>query len=403
MSSSTLDPLVRLIARIVLSSLAFAALPSFAGTGTTAPANAPILRAARPGVSDTFDPSHNELRLDRDPDLIVGNLSIAQSGPKYRVSAELCNGGSWTNTYGGGGTLLLERSSGGVLPVDLPFATLAPAIELARVPILALAGGECARIAADSDVRGIFVVRAFSDEPGSVERPAVLPGPGAKSLSVANLIGRSVRVNDTMLSVATTSTLGAAQVRLDRDESYVRIPGLYEKTFRIATHVVPTFVKDAHYYIHDVNTTNLSRGFREGGLEICMDFETDDTELIGYVKTVLGDFDEAAPDGNADPFQVCLLVPVAFHGALLAFDDQEISVTSHVQWDFNGVLGDYIRNEYSSDINREIEGQFREMLSGNVGARLSAEFNDAIQSVVQGARITGYHLEDGALVIDIED
>lgn len=354
-------------------------------------------------MSDTVSAKPRDLHLDRSPDLTVGNLALRQSGSGYRVSAELCNGESWTNRYEGGGTLLLERSSGAAQPVDLPFTNLTPATELARVSIPALAGGECVGIAADSGVRGIFVARAFSDEAGSVERPAVLPGPGAKSARMGNLVGRSVTVNDELLSQVTTPTLGSAEVRLDRDESYVRIPGLYDQTFGIPAHLVPTLVKDAYYYVHDVKSTNLSRGFREGGLEVCIDFETDDTELIGYVETLLGDLDEAAPDGNADPFRVCLLVPIEFHGAFVAFDDEHVSVSSDVQWDFNGPLGDYIRTEYASDINDEIEGQFRKLLIGRVGDRMSADFNVAIQGLVNGARITGYHLVNGELVIDIED
>ena len=181
----------------------------------------------------------------------------------------------------------------------------------------------------------------------------------------------------------------------------MRIPGLYDQTFSIETHLVTTLVKDALYYIHDVNSTSVSRGFREGGLEVCIDFEqmarSSSATSRPYWVTSTKRLQTETRSLPGVP-----LVPIAFHGALLVFDDREIKVTSNVQWDFNGVLADYIRNEYAADINREIEDQFRAMLIGKVGDRLSSQFNGAIQSVVQGARITGYHLVDGALVIDIE-
>lgn len=340
-----------------------------------------------------------------DPDLVLENLTIRSCDGKYVVSAQLRNGEvTRTQPYEGGGTIVLERSSGALQNTSTPFASNVPAVQLAAVKIPALAGGESVTISATSDVRGIFRVRAFSDAPGSVERPAVLPGEGAKVLTASNLQADSVTVNSALLNFATSNTLGKARLRLDRDESYVRIPDLYDKSFSIATKLVRNPIKDAYYYLNDVNSTSVSREFKNGGLDMCIDFETDDTELIGYVKTFAGDWDGGAPDGNADPFQVCIHIPITFNAVGVIFDSANLTVTSNIQWDFNGPLGGYIRSEYSSEINGEIEQKFKEMLlEGNVGERMTAEFNDAIQGLVKGARITGFRFDDDALVIEIQN
>ena len=342
-----------------------------------------------------------------EPNLALEDLSIRSCEGKYMVSARLRNGeATRTKRYEGGGTIVLERSSGAFQNTSTPFASNVPAVQLSSMKIPALAGGEFVTISATSDVRGIFRVRAFSDAPGSVERPAMLPGDGAKVLTKSNLHADSVTVNNALLSLATANTLGKAQMRLDRDESFVRIPGLYDKTFSIPTKLVKNPIKDALYYLHDINSTSVSREFKNGGLDICIDFETDRTELIGYVKTVAGDWDGGAPDGNADPFQVCVSIPITFNvqGQRMFFDAANLTVRANIDWDFNGPLGGYIESEYRTEINGEIEQKFKEMLlEGNVGVRMTTEFNDAIKTLVKGARITDFHFANDALVIEIEN
>jgi len=392
------------------------ALAALAATPTPTPAASPntgtgagagtILIPADPSLTTTATISAAQLvRLE--PDLTLDDLTIRSCDGGYVVSARLRNGeATRTKPYDGGGTIVLERSSGALQNTATPFASNVPAVQLASVKIPALAGGASVTISAISDVRGIFRVRAFSDAPGSVERPAVLPGDGAKVLTRSNLHADSVTVNTALLNFATTNTLGAAQLRLDRDESWVRIPGLYDKTFSIPIKVINSPLTNAYYYLHDVRSDGVQREFKNGGLDICIDFETDETELIGYVETLLGDWDGGAPDGNADPFQVCINIPITFNaqGQRLFFDAANLKVRSNVQWDFNGPLGGYIESEYRSEINGEIEQRFKDLLlEGNVGEQMTADFNDAIKTLVKGARITDFHFDDDALVIEIEN
>ncbi len=388
--------------------LALAAEPAPAAPATPAGGTnfVPISTAAMLTTGTTLGTARGQVVLAKlDPDLTLEDLTIQSCDGKYMISARLRNGeATRTRAYEGGGTIVLERSSGALQNTSTPFASNVPAVALATVKIPALAGGESVTISAASDVRGIFRVRAFSDAPGSVERPAVLPGDGAKVLTASNLRADSVTVNNALLNFATSNTLGKARLRLDRDESYVRIPGLYDKTFSIATKLVENPIKDAYYYLSDVNSTSVSREFKNGGLDMCFDFELDGTELVGYVKTFAGDWDGGAPDGNADPFQVCIHIPMSFNAVGVIFDSANLTVTPNIRWDFNGPLGGIIQSAYSSEINGEVEQKFKEMLlEGNVGERLSSEFNSAIQGLVNGARITAFHLDDDQLVIDIQN
>lgn len=220
---------------------------------------------------------------------------------------------------------------------------------------------------------------------------------------------RDIRVNDSVLRLATAESFGKAQIRLDRDLSFVRIPGIYDTTFTLPTRLVSNLVKDAHYYVHDLNSREVTTKIARRGVETCIDFETDDTELIGYVKTFFDDmWDDGAPDADANPFTVCVWMPLAFDAAQqsIRFQGFSLDVQVHATWRYHGAggLAQQLAGALVPDINAGIERAFESMLlDERVQGRLTRELSEGVRRVAGSARITGIDFDGDTLLIQVAD
>lgn len=220
---------------------------------------------------------------------------------------------------------------------------------------------------------------------------------------------RDIRVNDNLLGIATAESIGKTQIRLDRDQSYVRIPGIFDATFPLPALLVPNVAKDAYYYVHDLNSRSVTTAFKRGGVESCIDFETDDTELIGYVKTFFDDmWDDGAPDANADPFTVCVWMPLAFDAAQQTIGIQgfSLNVNVHAQWRYNGAGGllQILVGAILPDINTALTRSFESLLlDEGIQTRITREFSQGVRQLVGSARMTGIDFDGDTLVIHVQD
>src|SRR5205807_4020212 len=117
-------------------------------------------------------------------------------------------------------------------------------------------------------------------------------------------------------------------------------------------------------------------------------FETDDSEIVGTLGTAFGDFDLLAPDIQADPLEVRVLLPLTYDAESQCFSYGEPKVTLSANWSFNPPLA-WVLHRLLPDLNARIGEEIR-------GALLDPSLKRQIEREVNG-QIRALFLKDGRI------
>lgn len=325
-------------------------------------------------------------------DLNVETLEVQeQPGNRFALRAVLRNGAAGSpnqyNTYPGGGFFVLRRSSGGTFlnpPGVTPISRPDFGQELARVPIPALANKQAIEIHATTTGRAIFdafvLLASDADRRNNVK-------------VVDNLISRAIPLNTFTVNAAIGNLLGGAQLRLDRDDSFVRVPGLVDLHGKIPEVSKSLGVGSARFYPRDINMSRLLLSVGESALIANLDFETGGDEIVGYLHTVFGNSDSAMPNVNASPLKAKVKLPLAYDptNQRVVYGAAKVDVTAN--WSFTGPAS--LLNWLLPDINGRFEEKGGELFNNAaVKSRIEYALNAKIHALTAGGHLNGIDFSD---------
>jgi hypothetical protein len=333
-------------------------------------------------------------------DLIIESFDVKElPGNQFSLHAVLCNGDHFPlfryDPYPGGGSLVLHRTSGGTkLSVPRPGSLFGisspdPGADFS-IPIPALQNNQSIEINATTTGRAIFSAYTvgMTDADMSSNRK-----------EVNKLISHAIPLNGGTVSVALGSTLGSVRMRLDRDDTFVTVPGIMDLHGPIPEESTGVIVGSVRYYVHDINLNNIALDVADRSLIANLDFETDDDEIVGYLHTWIEDSDPAVPNINANPLRLSVKLPLGYDPANQIFTYQDAQVNIDANWTFNGPLGwgimGWAQNLLLPDINGKIKSQ-GEALFNNFDFHQMLQFrlNQQLHALTAGGRITGVNFDD---------
>jgi len=384
-----MDKRVENVARKLAAGVAGAIL---AGT-LLAPRGAFALPRTNPITGDT-DP----VIVEPQPDLRLELFQVTDmGGDNWKLRATVRNGpaggSSLIDAYPGGGSLVISRSKGGTSVVEPPSpnypAIPDPVTVLKQVPIPALASGQAMSAEVITHGKAVFTARAAS-----------LAGFDSNlsnnSKTVSKLLSFSFTVDNTLLHAFLNPIVDTFQAHLNRKDSFVRLPGYFERFFDIpdATKGLFPFVT-AHWYVNDINLTDTRVDLASRSLSVSFNFETNGDEIVGFVDNGP---DFLAPNINASPLQINIKLPLGYNSVAQCFfyGTPQVSVNAH--WDLNN-LPDFLL----PDINGKISDAIKKLLSETtVKQRLEFELNKQIHARLNGGRIASALINDSDVQMTVE-
>jgi len=386
------------------------ALASATGAAASGGAGLPTL-AVQPGQILVPTPAPTQiipLPIIRPADLVLEQLDVTPlAGGFWKLQATLRNGTTnpkgFRMSYPGGGWLVLSRNSGGTMVVEPP--AMFPAVpdggqELAKKAIPALASGQAISLSAVTKGRAIFIAAALPNLPVIDGPKTSLPevNKDNNSKSVDKLIPLNLTVNSALLQTFLGPLVDQCQVRFDKNDSFVKVPGVVEKHWTIGEAVMdlPWPLGEARWYVHDINLIDRQVGIEGGGLSLDLTFETNDPEIVGWVD---GGPDWLAPDVNANPLKVSVRLPLSYNawGQFFYYHDPQVAVNAH--WSLNGPLPDSLL----PDINGKIESAVRDLLNNpKLKAQIEFELNKQIHALLKGGRIVAANIQPTQIQLSVE-
>jgi hypothetical protein len=216
---------------------------------------------------------------------------------------------------------------------------------------------------------------------------------------VNKLISHALPLNASTVSLALGSTLGSVQMRLDRDDTFVKVPGIMEMHSTIPTQSTGVIVGAVRYYVHDINLNSVWLDVADRSLIANLDFEQNEDEIIGYLHTWIDDSDPAVPNINASPMQISVKLPLGYDPANQIFTYQDAQVNVNANWTFNGPLGwgimGWAQNILLPDINGKIKSQGEALFNNfDFHQMLQYRLNQKLHALTAGGRITGVNFDD---------
>jgi hypothetical protein len=353
--------------------------------------------------------------LQRPADLWLEKLDVTALGAgKYRLTATLRNGGYFLDSvprasYPGGGQLVIGRAGVGRVPTapgSLFFPTVeAPGSLLKTRTIPALGWRQAITLTVDTFGRGNFWAAA---------RP--VPNPGAPALPEANT-GNNSKTNNTLktklvvlnsaqIATALNGSLGSLQVRLNETDSFVNVPGMFNRTFSIPARVEPWFVFPfagaAVWYVSEIHSNSVSVGYQSASLNLCIGFETEGDEILGEFN---GGPDSLVPNVNGIPLQLCVELPMTFDAFHQYLSYVNPVVNMNASWSINGILPDALL----PDINGKIESRVANLFNSQANKdEITFQFNTLIRNTLlrdafgNTGQIKGLALADSIILMNVE-
>jgi hypothetical protein len=348
---------------------------------------APFLPISHPGVA----PSGNGnglvlgpnpiLDFTSPPDLAVDKLNISPLGNNnYVVFAHLQNiaQGPGAQAYPGGGEFVLTGTSGGIVhePGNLSNGQVDPSYTLASMPIPALAPGAGINLQVEATGRAIFTAAAV---PTFDQAARGLPeaNPNNDSMTVSNLVHEDLPINTTTLNLALGNSLAQAQVKLDNGDSYIKIPGLFEKHFQIPGQDESVGPFTVTYYVNDLESTGVSLAYENAALVLTVNFA--DKEDALQTPSI-------APDISVKNLQIQVTLPLGYDPAqeLIYYHDPSVSVNG--DWSADGPIG-FLLDGLTSSISQQVSNQVVQYFNDPSNQE---QINDQLTNLVRlGGRIDG--------------
>lgn len=389
---------------------------AIAGAACAAAADPPqVTPITRPVQVPVFRPVPNDpvnQVLIAPADLVLERFDVKEmGGGKYHLSATLRNGmvgGKLGRAYPGGGRLVLTRATGSTHLPDpsSPFVVIPEEpVAVAMKAIPALEYGQTVEISAETQGKAVFTATVAPDlfRPDHPQKKLQESNPRNNSRTVSKLNPRKVAFSTNSLRLFLGSLLEKVEVRLDRDESYVRLPGLVERKW-----TMPEFTKDVtvgtfRYYVHDIRAESAELSIEEGALALNLKFETGAEEIKGFLSSI----DSAAPDINAQPFEVRIALPLLYDAERQYFSYGEPKVTVNAKWAVNGLLDsvlELLNKDISPALNSKVEAGVKSVFNNAATKRqLEFQLNSQIrQQLLKGGRIVNATITADEVQMDIE-
>lgn len=399
-----------LLSPALASALFITGIAAFAQSPPSTVPNVPI--RIRPGdvqripgvqsIPDFIKPDPNRFNIAA-ADLVLEKLDVENlGGDRFQLTATLRNGSTTGigQAYPGGGQLAIERTSGGTIltkPSDAFVALPDGGTTLALRPIPALEYGQAITLSATTQGRAIFSASAVPDayRPDVPTKPLPEKNPNNNRKEISTLIPRKHTLTSRTLTNLTSGLLNKVQIRLDRDQSYVKIPGFGEESWSIPEKQYDAFLTKVRYYVHDINSTNVELGINQRSLALSLDFETDGSEIVGV---------GVAPDINAGSITALVKLPLSYDAATqyLSYGEPEVNVNV-ANPSFNGPLGpllDAFLPEINQSASQSIKKLFKEpKLKRQIEYQMNQQIRDLL--VLQG-RIVGVTIDSNEITFDVE-
>lgn len=366
------------ITRNVARSLAAGVAGALLAGGMAGPAQAAIIRI--PVQPKPPQPKPPITVIDIPSDLRVEGLEATQLSRgvlagTWQIKATMKN---TLKAFPGGGTLVIRRSTGGMIPVEPPYL-FGPSSEdegtvLAQKPIPPMAVGATLTLDAISTKRGIFtaqIVAPFADP--DVNQPEFPEAPKTNnSKSVNKLTPKQFWLDTGFLETHLASLTSQLKLRLDKSDSFARL-GDYESHWTIADVASPNGIIPS-WAVRDINYVDSLEIAGNNSLVLLMKFDTSGAELDGPFV-----------DLNANPVEVTVRLPLTFSQQsqfLYCADLPQIEVNARldglpagwasVQTDFNNKIANAVRDVFTHEkvqqkLEYELNRQIRDKMLKNNG------------------------------------
>ncbi|MEP0919548.1 hypothetical protein NC981_22215 [Leptolyngbya sp. DQ-M1] len=349
-----------------------------------------------------LDPNRFSLAAD----LVLEKLDVQDlGGDRFQLTATLRNGRTTGTgqTYPGGGRLVIERTSGSTVltsPNDAFVALPGGATTLASQPIPAIEYGQTITLTATTQGRAIFSASAVPDgyRPDVANPPLPEQNPNNNRKEVNTLIARKHPISSKTLSFLTSSFLSKVQIRLDRDNSYVKIPGLGERRWQLPEKqqsISIGFLKPkVSYYVHDINSENLEMSIDQGSLVLSLAFETNGDEII---------VTDPVPDINAGSITAQIKLPLTYDSKLqyLSYGTPQINVNvANLSFKRFG----FLLNSLLPDVNQSASESVQQLFNDpKLKRQLEYQINRQLrEAFVKGGRIVNVSFSSDEILLEVE-
>lgn len=335
-------------------------------------------------------------------DLVLEKLDVENlGGDRVRVTATLRNGSPSGNgqAYPGGGQLVIERSSGGTIltkPSDAFVALPDGGTPLASQPIPRLEFGQAITLSATTQGRAIFSASALPDRyrPDVPTKPLSERNPNNNRKEVNTLIARKHPISSRTLGFLSSSFLNQIQIRLDRDDSYIKLPKLSEQHWTMPEKSYDLFLTRARYYVHDINSTNLEMSIEQGALVLSLAFETDGSEVVGV---------GVLPDIDADSITAQIKLPLSYdtNTQYLSYSNPQVSVNV-ANPSFSGPAS--LLDSLIPNINKSASQAIQKLFTDpKLKRQLEYQLNQQLREpFVRGGRIVNVSIGTDEITLQVE-
>lgn len=335
-------------------------------------------------------------------DLVLEKLEVENLGRnQIRLTAVLRNGNSTGNgqAYPGGGQLVIERTSGGTIltkPSDAFVALPDNTTTLASQPIPPLEYGQAITLTATTQGRAIFSASAVSDRYRPDVPTQTLPekNPRNNRKEVNTLIARKHPISSSTLGFLSSSFLNQVQIRLDRDDSYIKLPKLGEQHWTIPEKTYNVLFTKVRYYVHDINSTQLEMGIAQGALVLSLAFETEGSEIVGV--GLLSDI-------NSDSITAQINLPLSYDATTqyISYGVPQVSVNV-AKPSFNGLMS--LFDSLLPDINQSASRSIQKLFTDpKLKRQLEYQLNQQLREpFVKGGRIVNVSIGTDEITLEVE-
>lgn len=183
--------------------------------------------------------------------------------------------------------------------------------------------------------------------------------------------------------------------------SHLTIPGLYSKSFELNEIYLTSIGHMEYYYLpRHMQSTSSTVALGNGGLRVCINFETGGPEEL--YCAVDGGPDSNCPNADATRLRICAELPLGFDDAsrLITVGAPDIDVSA--AW--NITIG--LNYDVSDKVNSKLKGALSSFLSTSqfrqtLGKNLTLFFHDHLLSDERGnhGEILDFQAGDGAILI----
>jgi hypothetical protein len=368
----------------------------FAGAMLVTTLFAPRGASALPIRRPIDDGEPGPIIVEKQPDLRLDLFEVTDlGGDRYKLRATVRNAtGTSIEAYPGGGSLVISRSKGGTTVVEPPHpqypAIPDPVTVLKSVPLPALAPGQAMSTEVETQGRAVFTARAAT----VVGQDKNLAN---NSKLVSKLFPKTITINNFLLGIFLNPVVEQFQMHLHKTDSFVRLPNYFERYFNIpmAKKGLPWPLGDAYWYVNDINLTSTSIALADRSLAVNFNFETNGTEIIGYVEDGP---DWMAPNINASPLKITVKLPLVYNATAQCFLYSTPQVIVNANWNLNN-LPDFLL----PDINAKISAGIKSALSETtLKQRIEFELNKQVHAQLKGGRIGSVVINPDEVQLTVE-